>query len=40
MVISSHKKEVAEEIHSQKYLEGGITDLAYCAALSRVAITG
>ncbi|GMH41872.1 hypothetical protein BSKO_09782 [Bryopsis sp. KO-2023] len=40
VVISSHRREVGEEIHSGKYLEGGLTDLAYCEALGRVALAG
>lgn len=40
VVISSHRQEVGEEIHSGKYLEDCLTDMAHCEAAGRVAIAG
>ncbi|KAK9830069.1 hypothetical protein WJX72_009571 [[Myrmecia] bisecta] len=40
LVVSTHKQEISEEVHSHKYLDGGFADMAYCAALNRVAVAG
>jgi hypothetical protein len=36
---SAHSKEISEEVHCHKPLDL-LTDMAYCAALSRVAVGG
>lgn len=39
VVVSSHSKEIAEEIHQGQYLDL-LTDMAYSAAQGRVAMAG
>ncbi|PNW73788.1 hypothetical protein CHLRE_13g572700v5 [Chlamydomonas reinhardtii] len=38
-VVSSHSREISEEVHSGKYLDT-LTDVTYCASLGRVAMAG
>ncbi|GAQ81709.1 hypothetical protein KFL_000880240 [Klebsormidium nitens] len=40
VIVSTHTKELSEEVHSAKILKDGVSDVAYCAALDRVATCG
>ena len=35
LVVSTHNKEMSEEVHSAKYLNSGVASMAVCAALNR-----
>eukprot|EP00798_Chlamydomonas_sp_ICE-L_P012670 gene12669-15902_t len=39
VVVSSHSREIGEEVHGGKYLDS-LTDMAYCPALGRIAMGG
>ena len=34
-MVSTHNKEMSEEVHSAKYLSSGVASMAVCAALNR-----
>lgn len=40
LVISTHNKELSEEVHSEKYLRNTLTSVAYCESLDRAAVCG
>ena len=35
LVVSTHNKEMSEEVHSAKYLNSSVASMAVCAALNR-----
>ena len=39
LVVSTHTKEIHEEVHSFKCLDSCIVDMAYCPSLNKAGIT-
>ena len=38
-MVSTHNKEMSEEVHSAKYLNSSVASMAVCAALNRAGMS-